>query len=412
MATGIVKRHSRGCATKQGKRCNCNAGYEASVYSKREGRKIRKTFAREAEARSWRSNALSALEAGALRSSKPTTVRQAWEAWIAAAREGSITNRSRKPYKPSALRSYDQAMRLRVLDVLGSRRLSEVRRADLQAFADKLSAEGLNPSTVQVTFLPIRAIFRQALSLEEIAANPCAELHLPAVRGRRERFASPAEAAELIAAIPNAGDRAIWATAMYGGLRRGELRALRREDVDLAGGVIQVRRGWDPVEGEIDLKSEAGRRKVPIAAVLRDFLIDRLAESDKEPHERIFGERRGQAFSADKLQMRADAAWKAENARRQKVAEQEGSKPEELERITLHACRHTYASLMIAAGVNAKALSTFMGHARISITLDRYGHLMPGSEAESAALLDDYLSARMERAEDSARSAGGVLTGA
>ncbi|MEA2221139.1 MAG: hypothetical protein QOJ35_3765, partial [Solirubrobacteraceae bacterium] len=43
--------------------------------------------------------------------------------------------------------------------------------------------------------------------------------------------------------------------------------------------------------------------------------------------------------------------------------------------------RHTYASLMISAGVNAKALSTYMGHANISITLDRYGHLMPSNEA-------------------------------
>ena len=42
---------------------------------------------------------------------------------------------------------------------------------------------------------------------------------------------------------------------------------------------------------------------------------------------------------------------------------------------------HSFASLMIAAGVNAKALSTFMGHASIAITLDRYGHLMPGSGA-------------------------------
>ena len=43
------------------------------------------------------------------------------------------------------------------------------------------------------------------------------------------------------------------------------------------------------------------------------------------------------------------------------------------DRITLHHARHTYASLMIAAGVNAKALSTFMGHANIGITLDLYG---------------------------------------
>ena len=46
---------------------------------------------------------------------------------------------------------------------------------------------------------------------------------------------------------------------------------------------------------------------------------------------------------------------------------------------------------MIAAGVNAKALSTYMGHASISITLDRYGHLMPGNEDEAAALLNESL---------------------
>ncbi len=46
---------------------------------------------------------------------------------------------------------------------------------------------------------------------------------------------------------------------------------------------------------------------------------------------------------------------------------------------------------MIAAGVNAKALSTYMGHSSITITLDRYGHLMPGSEAEAAGMLGAYL---------------------
>ena len=63
-----------------------------------------------------------------------------------------------------------------------------------------------------------------------------------------------------------------------------------------------------------------------------------------------------------------------------------------LEPIRLHECRHTFASLMIAAGANAKALSTYMGHSSVSITLDRYGHLMPGNEADAAALLDAYLA--------------------
>jgi hypothetical protein len=67
---------------------------------------------------------------------------------------------------------------------------------------------------------------------------------------------------------------------------------------------------------------------------------------------------------------------------------------------------------MIAAGVNIKALSTFMGHAQVSITLDLYGHLLPGSEEEAAGLLDDYLAAQIDRAEDAARAATGALTGA
>jgi integrase len=62
-----------------------------------------------------------------------------------------------------------------------------------------------------------------------------------------------------------------------------------------------------------------------------------------------------------------------------------------LEAPTLHECRHGYAPLMIAAGVNVKALSTFMGHANIRITLDQYGHVLPGAEDEAADLLDAYL---------------------
>jgi integrase len=69
--------------------------------------------------------------------------------------------------------------------------------------------------------------------------------------------------------------------------------------------------------------------------------------------------------------------------------------------ITLHEARHTFASLMIAAGVNAKALSSYMGHASVTITYDRYGHLMPGNEDEAAKLLDEYLARTDTRARAS-----------
>jgi len=70
--------------------------------------------------------------------------------------------------------------------------------------------------------------------------------------------------------------------------------------------------------------------------------------------------------------------------------------------ILLHECRHTFASLMIAAGVNPKALQAYMGHANIAVTMDLYGHLMPGAEAEAAALADAYLERANTRARSSA----------
>ncbi len=273
MSTGIRKRGD---------------SYEAAVYLKREGKKVRKTFPTEAAAKSWRAEAVAAANKGALRAPKPTTILEAWQAWHEGATAGTVRNRSGDPYKPSALRSYERAMRLRVLPEFGGARLADVRRADLQDFADELLGDGLNPSTIKCTLLPLRAIFRRAMSRGELMVNQCIGLELPAVRGGRDRIAGPDEAAALISAVPD-DDRAVWGTAMFAGLRLGELRALRDESIDLAAGVIHVERGWDEIEGEIAVKSAAANRKVPIAGVLRDLLVEHRMSTDRTGGELAFG---------------------------------------------------------------------------------------------------------------------------
>ena len=59
--------------------------------------------------------------------------------------------------------------------------------------------------------------------------------------------------------------------------------------------------------------------------------------------------------------------------------------------MTLHECRHTFASLLIDAGVNAKAIQEFMGHGTIEETFSRYGHLMPGARDHARQLVDAYM---------------------
>ena len=133
----------------------------------------------------------------------------------------------------------------------------------------------MSASAVGVTLLPVRAIHKRAVKRGELAVNPTADLELPAVRGGRDRIAAPDECSRLLVALPEA-DRPLWATAMYAGLRRGELMALRVEDVNLAAGTIHVRRSWDPSDGEIAPKSAKGDRRVPVPAVLRDYLDQHL----------------------------------------------------------------------------------------------------------------------------------------
>ena len=280
---------------------------------------------------------------------------------------GIIRNRSGETYKPSAIRGYERNLRKRVLPVLGHERLREVTLPQLKRFVDRLAAEGHAASTITTTITPLQAIYRRARQLGEVQSNPANGLSTPAVNRRQTRFATAEQIEAILDKLPDAKDRALWATALYAGLRRGEIRALHREEVDLAAGVIHVERGWDDCEGEVLPKSKHGRRKVPIPAVLRDRLLEYL----------IDGPDTGRIFVGSR-----DSYDRGRAAARQAGVEQP----------TLHECRHGYAALMIAAGVNVKALSVFMGHANIRITLDQYGHLLPGAEDQAAGLLDALLA--------------------
>jgi integrase len=380
MADGIRRRHSAGCASRRGRRCDCRAGWEAFVFSPRDGKKIRKTFPTFAAAKAWRSDALGGVRRGTVRVSRPTTVRQAAEALVAGMRTGLVRTRSGDIYKPSVVRSYESSLRLHILPDLGGLKLQDVQRRDVQHLADELLSAGHNSSTIRNALMPLRVIYRRALEDGDVAVSPCIGLRLPAVRGRRERIASPAEAATLIEALERR-DRALWATAFYAGLRLGELRALRWENVDLASGIIRVEHALDSEGTTIAPKSRSGRRIVPIVGALRELLLVRRLDAEDGY---VFG-KRDQPFSASSVYVRARRAWNKAGLRG----------------IGLHEARHTCASVMIAAGVNAKAITHYLGHSSIEVTFDLYGHLMPGNEVEAVALIDAYL----ERANTVARLA-------
>jgi integrase len=312
---------------------------------------------------------------------------------LAAMENGTALTRSGRPYKPSTIRAYGESLALHILPSLAKHRLDEISQAELQALVDRMLAAGATPSTVRNALLPVRVVYRRAGELGLRLVDPCQHVRLPTQRRGRERIAPPAEADRLLAALPSA-DRVIWATAAFAGLRRGELMALREEDIDLDGGFIRVERAYDPKAGVMILpKSDAAVRRVPLTAELLGYLRSHLA--DRGSHRRLqsgatrigrkggllFGRSANQPFDYSSLRDRARRAWARAG----------------LEPITLHELRHTFASLMIAAGVLPKPLQTYMGHSSITTTFDLYGHLMPGSLREDAARLDAFLARERAR---------------
>ena len=346
--------------TKSGKR------YRAEVWDRVAQRRMYRTFPTRAAAKSWRTAMEIKIRNGEVHAVDPVRFEIAAEEWLKRARAGVARNRSGTVYKPSVLRGYEQKLRLHIYPAFGHLKLTAIRVSHVQALIDKLIADGASPSAVRNTVVPIRVVFRDAQRRELVQSNPCDPVALPSGGTPRERIATVAEAIELLNAL-EPKDRPVWATAFFGGLRRGELAALRWSDVDLEAGTISVTRSYDePSRQFVAPKSRKGNRVVPIPGILRPYL-----DGDHDG-ELCFGGARPYSSNQAKL---AKVRWA-----------EAGLNP-----INLHECRHTYASLMIAAGVNVGTVSDYMGHSTVAITLDRYRHLLPGNAVEAMGLLNAYI---------------------
>jgi integrase len=149
--------------------------------------------------------------------------------------------------------------------------------------------------------------------------------------------------------------------------------------------VICVRRGWDDVAGEIEPKSEKGKRTVPIVALLRDVLLEHKASGDGRSGQYVFGSKHGQPFTPSNIRKRAAAAWSDANEERAKC------KQSSLVPIGLHECRHTFVSLFHDAGLSLERIGDYVGHSSQYMT-DRYRHLLDGHEDEARRIADEYLA--------------------
>jgi integrase len=375
VATGISKIHSRGCSGEG--RCKCKPTFQAHVYLGGDEGLWRKHFTTKRDAEIWRGEQRGAAEAGTAKKPSKITFNEAADALLAGMRDGTIESRSGHVYRASTIRRYELALTKHLRPKIGRLKLSQIDRRRVKLLVADWKRQGMTePSSIRNNLDPLRVVIREALEDETLTVDPMNKMKLPQGGGRRERVADRPEAEALLRALP-ASERALWATAFYGTLRRGELRALRWGDVDFDAGVIRVSRGWDDEEGEQAPKSAAGCRDVPLAGILRKLLVAHKLASGRSGEDLVFGRTATLPFTASTVGIRAQKAWKAAG----------------LQPITLHEARHSAASYLIEAGLNDLELTAMVGHSDPRTTKIIYGHRFDDSGVKVAAKLDRYLEA-------------------
>jgi integrase len=182
--------------------------------------------------------------------------------------------------------------------------------------------------------------------------------------------------------------------ALFTGMRRSELLALRWCDVDLVLGRVQVTRSLHQLKGgEIVIRSPKSERSRRAVSLPPSAVVVFQEEREKQRKERaavglglkdddlIFRDLEGRPLRPDTV----THAWT-------KLVRRIG-----LRGIRLHDCRHTHASLMLKQGVHPKIVQERLGHASIGLTLDTYSHVVPGLQEAAAAGFDKIIAAVPEK---------------
>lgn len=289
--------------------------------------------------------------------------------------------------KPSTLATY----RSRVLGpfsrAFAGRKLSEIGTGDVQRYLAQQSAGGQSPATLRAHLVLLRGMLKQAVQWGHLASNPSDAIKAPRVPHTEMECLTPDEVRALLAACDQQ-HYALFATAVMTGVRLGELLALQWSDINWHAGTIRVRRSL--YEGRfIEPKSARSVRTVGMTDRLAAILLEHKTEAPYSPFDVVFPTPEGTPMNGSNLRKRVF----------EPTLRRAG-----LRKVRIHDLRHTYASMLINQGENLKYVQAQLGHASITTTVDRYGHLMPDAHRGANDRLDATLFGGSETVEASGRA--------
>lgn len=343
-------------------------------YRDRRGDRHIETFDRKKDADAKHAEVSTAVRAGVhVAASKSKTIAQAGQIWVEAAELEGLER--------STVESYSAHLRLHIAPAIGTKKLCDLTKGDVQDFSDGLRKAGMSPAMVKKVMASLGSLIAEAMDRGLVARNVVRDITRSRKRrGKRHEKAKlkvgvdiPApDEVSVILAHAKGRWRPLFLTAAFTGLRASELRGLRWADVDLKANKLHVIQRADKFNKIGPPKSEAGKRELPFGPTVRNTLMEWKLACPKSDLDLVFPNTKGKIEGLPNILTRGlvptvlaaglvDAAGKAKYT-------------------GMHCLRHFFASWCIDRKLTPKAIQERLGHATIGETFDTYGHLFPKAE--------------------------------
>jgi len=292
--------------------------------------------------------------------------------------------------------SYETSFRIHILPELGKLRLDEITREELKEFVALLVTKNLARASIRIIVSELSAVLNHAVEDAVINSNPATRLgkfykQAPVMHEEVQ----PLTAEEVVLFLQTVKRHSpkyypLFLCAIHTGLRSGELAGLQWLDIDFHGKFVVVRRPI--VHGQIHLTKSDKIRRVDLSddllAVLQELRRQRkekwLAKGRNEIPDWVSCNREGNPLDMHNVK----------NRHFYKCLEKAG-----LRRIRFHDLRHTFASLLIQNGESLAYVKDQLGHSSIKLTVDVYGHLVPGANRQAVNKLPSLNDSRTRKDE-------------
>jgi integrase len=357
-------------------------GNDPATGKRRQQKKRGFTTKRAAE--SWLADRLRDAQAGQLNEPSREPCALFLESWLDAAR---VTVRE------STWHGYDWRIRKLVIPRIGAVELRAIDAGTLNALYGSLLAHGnrkggpLSARSVSHVHKVLHRAFRDAVRWGKLRTNPAEYADPPQPRRRELQVWTAEQVRAFLEGVEDDRLRACWHLALASGLRRGELAALRWSDLD--GATLTVARsrvvvGYDVVERE----PKSGRTR---AVALDPATVEALrSHRVRQLEERLAW---GGAWTDSGYVFTREDGTPMHPMSLSEAFERAVGRTE-LPRLSLHGCRHTHATLGLAAGVSPRIMQERLGHSSVAITLDLYTHPGGDQHADAAASIGALIGSR------------------